>query len=267
MSSASTLGIPLAIEKVEGPSTVLSFLGIELDTLLLVARLPAEKVSALQDLLQSWSNKRVCRRQELESLLGHLHHAAKVVYPGCPFLCRLTDLLRGMCSQSRFIHLNRDARANLHWWSSFIRDWNGTGLFISPRWSNLSDLQVSTDAAGASGFGAYLDGLWFAGHWLPKQLSASIAFKELYPIVLAAHVWGHHWQGLQVQFLCDNHGVTDAISKHFCSDGVLGGLPRSLFLAAARHFWVSTTHVPGRLNSIADALSRSQVQRFRTLAP
>lgn len=79
MSSASSLGIPLAVEKVEGPSTVLSFLGIELDTLLLVARLPAEKVSALQDLLQSWSNKRVCRRRELESLLGHLHHAAKVV--------------------------------------------------------------------------------------------------------------------------------------------------------------------------------------------
>ena len=79
---------------------------------------------------------------------------------------------------------------------------------------------------------------------------------------------GHQWQGLRVHFLCDNRSVTDAISKHFCSDGALGGLVRSLFLAAARHsFWVSVTRVPGRLNSIADALSRSQVQRFRTLSP
>jgi len=186
-----------------------------------------------------------------------------VVYPGRPFLRCLTDLLRGTRSQSRFIRLNRDARADLLWWSSFIRDWNGTSFFISPRWSNLSDLQVSTDAAGASGFGAYL-----GGRWLPEQPSASITFKQLYPIVLGAHVWGHYWQGLRVQLLCDNHGVTDAVSKRFCSDGALGGLLRSLFLSAARHsFWASVTHVPGRLNSIADALSRSQVQTFRTLAP
>ena len=58
------------------------------------------------------------------------------------------------------------------------------------------------------------------------------------------------------------------MSKRFCSDGALGGLLRSLFLAAARHsFWVSATHIPGRLNSIADALSRLQMQRFHTLAP
>ena len=87
-SSASSLGIPLAVQKIEGPSTVLSFLGIELDTHLFVARLPPEKLSTLQSLLQSWSHKSVSRRQELESLLGHLHHAAKVVYPGRPFPSR-----------------------------------------------------------------------------------------------------------------------------------------------------------------------------------
>ena len=39
-----TLGVPLALEKVEGPSTVLSFLGILLDTHLMEARLPEEKL-------------------------------------------------------------------------------------------------------------------------------------------------------------------------------------------------------------------------------
>ena len=267
-ASASSLRIPLASEKVEGPSTTLTFLGIELDTLQLVARLPADKVNTLRDLLNSSSTRRACRRRELESLLGHLHHAAKVVYPGSPFLRRLTDLLRGTRVHSRFIRLNREARAELSWWSSFIRDWNGSSFFTSPGWSHLSDLQVSTDAAGAIGFGAYLDGRWFAGLWAPAQLSASIAVKELFPIVVAAHVWGHRWRGLRIQFLCDNRGVSEVISKRFCSDPVLGGLLRSLFLAAARHsFWVSACHVPGRLNSIADALSRSHFQTFGSLAP
>lgn len=268
LGRARALGAPLADEKVEGPSTSLSFLGIELDTVLLMARLPPEKVAALQDLLRSWSGKRVCLRRDLESLLGHLHHAAKVVYPGRPFLRRLCDLLRRTRSQSRFIRLNRDTRADLAWWSVFLRDWNGTSFFTSPHWSHLSDLQVSTDAAGAVGYGAFLDGQWFSGRWLPSQLSASIAFKELFPIVLAAHVWGSSWRGLRVQFWCDNQGVADLISRRFCSDGPLGGLLRNLFLAAARHsFWVSAIHVPGRANSIADALSRSQFQRFRSLDP
>ena len=39
-----TLGIPLALEKVEGPSTALEFWGISLDTCLMEARLPDEKL-------------------------------------------------------------------------------------------------------------------------------------------------------------------------------------------------------------------------------
>jgi len=38
------LGVPLALEKVEGPSTSLSFLGITLDTINMEARLPPEKL-------------------------------------------------------------------------------------------------------------------------------------------------------------------------------------------------------------------------------
>ena len=144
-----------------------------------------------------------------------------------------------------------------------LRDWNGVSFFTSPHWSSLSDLQLSSDASAAIGFGAYLD-----GRWNPSQLAASIAFKELYPIIIAAHAWGPSWRGLRVGFLCDNQSVADAITRRFSSDGVLGGLLRSLFLAAARHsFWVSASHVPGRLNGIADAPARFQLQRFRTLAP
>jgi len=36
------LGVPLALEKVEGPSTSLSVLGITLDTVNMESRLPAE---------------------------------------------------------------------------------------------------------------------------------------------------------------------------------------------------------------------------------
>ena len=41
------LGVPLALEKIEGPSTFLPFLGIVLDTIKMEARLPEEKLRKL----------------------------------------------------------------------------------------------------------------------------------------------------------------------------------------------------------------------------
>ena len=58
LTTCDTLGIPVAKHKVEGPSTCLSFLGIELDTQALQLRLPPEKLSRLQSLIKTWQGKK-----------------------------------------------------------------------------------------------------------------------------------------------------------------------------------------------------------------
>ena len=75
-----SLGLPLHPNKCIGPSTCMVVLGIELDSLEQMARLPAEKLMALQELIQSWWTRRWCNRRQLESLIGHLHllHATNV---------------------------------------------------------------------------------------------------------------------------------------------------------------------------------------------
>ena len=82
----SKLGIPLHPDKQEGSSTCLTILGIELDLLNLQARLPQDKFDRITALLEEWSQKHWCKRKELESLIGHLQHACKVVLQGCSFL-------------------------------------------------------------------------------------------------------------------------------------------------------------------------------------
>ena len=89
----SKIGLPLHPEKLEGPSTCLSILGIELDSTTMQARLPAEKRERIIALLGTWSGKRFCRRRELESLIGHLHHACKIAPQGRTFLRRMINLL------------------------------------------------------------------------------------------------------------------------------------------------------------------------------
>ena len=68
----SKLGIPLHSDKQEEPSTCLTILGIELDSLKVQARLPQDKFDRLTALLEEWSQRRWCKRKELESLIGHL---------------------------------------------------------------------------------------------------------------------------------------------------------------------------------------------------
>ena len=73
------LGVPLAVEKVEGPSTVLSFLGITLDTCKMEARLPEEKLTKMQHTVADWLTRKKATKREILSLVGQLQHATKVV--------------------------------------------------------------------------------------------------------------------------------------------------------------------------------------------
>ena len=86
------LGLPLHPTKCKGPVATLVFLGIELDSIRQTARHPNEKFERILALLRSWVTCRTCHRQELESLMGHLHHACKVVRMSRAFLRRMIDL-------------------------------------------------------------------------------------------------------------------------------------------------------------------------------
>ena len=76
------LGLPLHPDKLEGPVTCLTILGIELYSDKLQACLPADKRDRIIALLEEWSTKHFCKRWELESLISHLYHACKVAPQG-----------------------------------------------------------------------------------------------------------------------------------------------------------------------------------------
>lgn len=93
--TAKMLGIPLSPGKCEGPATCLVFLGIELDTVEMTARLPQEKLAGLVELIRIGANKKWCKPKELQSLIGKLNHACAVMPQGRTLMRRLLDLLRG----------------------------------------------------------------------------------------------------------------------------------------------------------------------------
>ena len=100
------LHVPVVSDKVEGPSTCFKFLGIEIDTQQMCLRLPQDKLVALKELVTSWLGKKSCSVRDLQSLVGKLQHACKVVQPGRTFLRRIFELLKERPKQQHMIRLN-----------------------------------------------------------------------------------------------------------------------------------------------------------------
>ena len=88
----SLLNIPLAIQKVEGPTPCLDFLGIILDTTRMEARLPVGKFTRIYHTVANWLDKRNVTKREILSLVGLFQHAAKVVRPGRIFVRRMYNV-------------------------------------------------------------------------------------------------------------------------------------------------------------------------------
>ena len=87
------LGIPVAFEKLEGPFTQISFLGIVLDSEAHQLSLPQDKLQDILQMVQSWLEWHKSAKWELLFLIGKLSCAAKVVPAGCLFfLLHLIDL-------------------------------------------------------------------------------------------------------------------------------------------------------------------------------
>ena len=63
---AHQLGIMMELSKEKGPTTTITFLGIELDSEALVARLPPEKLRDLMNELPQWLSRRKATKHNLD---------------------------------------------------------------------------------------------------------------------------------------------------------------------------------------------------------
>lgn len=258
-------------EKDEGPSTVVNVLGIELDTGKLEIRLPLEKLARLKAALETWRGRKACKKRELLSLIGSLSHACKAVRAGRSFLRRLIDLSTTAKQLGHFIRLGKPARSDIEWWHRYCSAWNGTSMMFTVNKSKPEhDLSIVSDASGSWGCGAIHGQSWFQLRWagLGTAGNQNITVKELLPIVLAAAVWGSQWAGKTIRAQCDNMAVVTMVNNHTGREAEAMHLLRCLaFLEAKYSCHIFATHIRGRENVLADALSRDNRLLFHSRYP
>ena len=154
-------GFPVAEEKQSGQQTLITLLGIELDSERLELRLPPGKLTKLCELVGKWRRRMCYTKRELQSLVGHLNHACKVVRPGRRGVFGLLSQFRRPDHQTR---LNAAFRADLEWWHTFVSLWNGVSMMLRES-LRLPGVVVWSDASGSWGCGAYWGNQWCQVPW------------------------------------------------------------------------------------------------------
>ena len=159
-----------------------------------------------------------------------------------------------------FISGSTQFRADLEWWHIFLASWNGTSL----RQDRLQspDFSIWSNASGSWGCAAVWDSQWFQVAWqnCEEFSEASIAAKEMLPILVAAAVWGRQWVGSTVLCNSDNEAVVAVLQSGSVKDKKLAHMLRCLFFLEAKfQFTIVAAHIPGAINVRADALSCNHI--------
>ena len=264
---ASRQGWRLNQDKERGPLQVLDLLGIEIDAPKQQLRVTEKRLRETLLLLDDWKEKKFASRREVASLVGKLSFLSLVCRPGRVFLRRALDTLRSVSNWDSKIKIDDGLLLDVHWWRTFLPEWNGVSIFPAEEWLGSPDISLTTDACN-HGFGAHFSGLWLYGGfegWLYQQ---SMPFKEFFAIVAAVATWGHMWRGMKIRFFTDSYTVFQCIQLRRARTPAMAALFRLLYWYCARYdCFVGAAHIPGVENSEADAISRAEFSRFFQLQP
>ena len=231
-------GIPIALEKTESPDQTLAFLGITLDVSQSLSVLPEDKLLKCRSLLQEALARKTMILRELQSLLGHLNFACRVVVPGRAFLRRVYALTHKVQKPYHHVKMTKEVKADFRTLIHFLSEYNGRSFFLLDSVYTERSLKLYTDSSKSIGYGAVLGDEWLYGTWPESWKAYDITILELYPIVLSSTLWGSHFASRTIQFHTDNLALVSILNK--CSSGKphIMSLVRALVLAMLRFNFV-----------------------------
>ena len=236
------------------------FLGILFDTLSMTLHIPLDKIKEVLDILTEWQRKTSANRHQLQCLLGKLHHIAKCVRPARLFVSRMLDTLRE-APPSGHTGLDQEFRKDLSWFQTYMPQCNGVSMMYHPFLEVKTGHSVDLDACltGCGGvYGMECYAAQFPAHILSAQ--HPIHRLEMLNAVVAAPLWGSKWAHSTVTLCLDNIACVFVLESGRSRDTFLLQCARELWLCAAQwDFEIFPRHISGKMNVIADALSRLHI--------
>ncbi len=255
----SQLGLRVNWEKSKlSPAQIISFLGVELDSVSMTARLTEERAQSVLNCLSSFRGRTVVPLKQFQRLLGHMASAAAVTPLGLLHMRPLQHWLHSQVPRWAWrrgalrVNITQECRRSFSPWTdlAFLR----AGVPLE----QVSRHVVVTTDASSTGWGATCNGQAASGLWTGPRLLWHINCLELLAVHLALRQFWPLLLGKHVLVRTDNTAAVSYINR-------MGGIRSRRMSQLARHLllWSHTrlkslraVHIPGELNRAADALSR-----------
>ena len=261
--------VPIAEEKTFGPSQKLEFLGFFIDTIEQSVSLPIDKINKGVEEISELLKLKKCTLKRLQQTLGFLNFTTTVIIPGRAFLVRLYRLTSKVSRPYHKVRLSKSVKEDLKLWLIFLNQYNGKLLYTEQLFKSGNAVEIFTDASKNFGFAAVFGRLWFNGVWPCEWWkSQNIFLLELIPIVLAFFTWGNILANKCVVLWVDNEALVSVLNKQSSTDDQVMFLIRKLVLFSLIHnINFRANHILGKLNVLADSLSRGNLDNFFANSP
>ncbi|KAI2661120.1 ORF V: Enzymatic polyprotein [Labeo rohita] len=259
LNHLAQLGLRVNWEKSKlSPVQRISFLGVELDSISMSARLSPERAQSVLRCAATLRCRSMVPLKQVQRLLGHMASAAAVTPLGLMHMRPLQHWLHTRVPRWAWrrgtlrVGITPSCRKTLSPWTdlAFLR--SGVPL------EQVSRRIVVTTDASKTGWGAVCNGQAASGVWMGPRLLWHINCLELLAVLLALKRFRPLVQGKHVLVRSDNTATVAYINHQ-------GGVRSFRMSRLARHLWLwsqhrlrslRATHIPGEANRVADSLSR-----------
>ena len=141
------IGMPISPEKAVGPVQVIQFLGLTIDTIGMVIKVPEDKRVDILTILTKIIQKRRATSLSLQSLAGRLNFLCKAVPASRPFIKNVYQGFTGV-PQHQHIDLKGDILADLRMWKAFLLQFRGWQPIICNQQRAKGVVELYADASG-----------------------------------------------------------------------------------------------------------------------
>ena len=272
MKICEEIAFPVSLEKTVWGCTVISFLGLLIDTINKIIGIPKDKVDRALNMINYVLVRKKVTLKDLQQLCGFLNFLCKAIIPGRPFLRRLytyTETKEGNLKHHHHIWIDKEVRDDLVIWKIFIQ----SPLIYARPFLDFKEIRPEnvnffTDATANSllGMGGICGDFWFTQQWDEHWILAenpSIQFLELYAITVGIFNWIPLFRNSTIILYTDNKSCEAMVNKLSANCMFCMKLIRIITLKCLEHnVKVKCEHVSSKENFFVDALSRMCFREF-----
>ena len=231
------------------------YLGFVIDSVRMTVSLPQNKLNRLMTQSSLLREKTCCTIRDLAHVIGLIVSSFPAIRPAKLYYRELEALKQKALFENgdnygAVVSLSDAIKDELEWFVSKCANFNGS-CFRKP----MASISVVTDAS-LSGWGVVCGDLTTSGAWSTEEQAHHINWLELMAIWFGVQCFVEP-QHSYVKVFCDNSTAVSYVNNLGGRSTELHRIARSIWeWCLDHHITVEAFHLPGKLNTHADSLSR-----------